>query len=440
MAEIIDREMTTVDDVFEQLLKRKDGKVSQSMANFYIALKKDPILRGKICRNEMTDRNDICGTLAWKRGAGMSIDDDDIDNLCLYLEVNYGLMNDYKMLKSINVVATENGYHPIKEYLEKLTWDGVSRIRYFLPKYVGADECDYTYEATKLLLMALISRIYSPGIKFDMMICLVGGQGIGKSTLFRLLAIKDEWFSDDVRRLDDDNVFRKLYGHWIIEMSEMLATANAKCIEETKSFLSRQKDTYKTPYDKFPKDRPRQCVFVGTTNNMDCLPMDRTGNRRFVPILTYAERIEKHILEDEKESREYIDQLWAEAMQVYRSGDYSLKFSSDMEDYLKELQKNFMPEDTDVGLILAWLDETDEPYVCSRMIFKEALGKDGEPKRYETNEINRIMKTSIKGWKYSDNKTHRFKNYGIQKYWYRDDGSNDEDGFVACGQIELPFK
>ena len=104
----------------------------------------------------------------------------------------------------------------------------------------------------------------------------------GKSTFFRLLAVKDEWFSDDLRRLDDDNVYRKLQGHWIIEMSEMIATANAKSIEEIKSFLSKQKETYKVPYETHPADRLRQCVFAGTTNRQDFLPRDRTGNRRFI--------------------------------------------------------------------------------------------------------------------------------------------------------------
>ena len=84
-----------------------------------------------------------------------------------------------------------------------------------------------------------------------------------------MLAIKDEWFSDDLRRLDDDNVYRKLQGHWIIEMSEMIATANAKSIEEIKSFLSKQKETYKVPYETHPADRLRQCVFAGTTNRQD---------------------------------------------------------------------------------------------------------------------------------------------------------------------------
>ena len=98
---------------------------------------------------------------------------------------------------------------------------------------------------------------------------LIGANGAGKSTFFRLLAVRDEWFSDDLRKLDDDNVYRKLQGHWIIEMSEMMATANAKSIEEIKSFLSRQKEVYKIPYETHPADRPRQCVFGGTSNALD---------------------------------------------------------------------------------------------------------------------------------------------------------------------------
>ena len=95
--------------------------------------------------------------------------------------------------------------------------------------------------------------------------------------------------------LDDDNVYRKLQGHWIIEMSEMMATANAKSIEEIKSFLSRQKEVYKIPYETHPADRPRQCVFGGTSNALDFLPLDRSGNRRFIPVMVYPEQAEVHI-------------------------------------------------------------------------------------------------------------------------------------------------
>ena len=109
-------------------------------------------------------------------------------------------------------------------------------------------------------------------------------------------------------------MYRKLQGHWIIEMSEMIATDNAKSIEEIKSFLSKQKETYKVPYETHPADRLRQCVFAGMTNRQDFLPRDRTGNRRFIPIPVDAELAEVHILDDEEGSRAYIDQLWAEAM------------------------------------------------------------------------------------------------------------------------------
>ena len=117
------------------------------------------------------------------------------------------------------------------------------------------------------------------------------------------MTLNDFW---DLKRMDDDNVYRKMQGHWIIEMSEMMATVNAKSIEDIKSFISRQKETYKIPYETHPEDRPRQCVFVGTSNSMDFLPLDRTGNRRFAPILVHPDRVEKHILEDEKEARDYI--------------------------------------------------------------------------------------------------------------------------------------
>ena len=119
------------------------------------------------------------------------------------------------------------------------------------------------------------------------------------------MTLNDFW---DLKRMDDDNVYRKMQGHWIIEMSEMMATVNAKSIEDIKSFISRQKETYKIPYETHPEDRPRQCVFVGTSNSMDFLPLDRTGNRRFAPILVHPDRVEKHILEDEKEARDYIIQ------------------------------------------------------------------------------------------------------------------------------------
>ena len=246
----------------------------------------------------------------------------------------------------------------------------------------------YTFQALRLFLLGAIHRAFHPGCKFEVMLCLVSGQGAGKSTFFRLLAGKDEWFSDDLRKLDDENVYRKLQGHWIIEMSEMIATANAKSIEEIKSFLSRQKEVYKIPYETHPADRLRQCVFGGTSNAMDFLPLDRSGNRRFLPPQVCPEQAAVHILEDESASRAYLQQVWAEAMTIYRAGGWKLTFSPEMVRYLQEHQKDFMPEDTKAGMIQAFLDSYAGDTVCSKQLYKEALNHTfDEPKQWEIREI-----------------------------------------------------
>lgn len=383
----------------------------------------DPKFRGVICYNMMTDRNDIVKDLGWYRESPV-LTDSDIDHIMLYLEENYSLTTEKKIKSAINVVAMENKYHPIQEKLNSLVWDKKERIKDVLYHFLGADRNVYVYEAMKVLLLGAISRVFHPGTKFEYMLILVGGQGAGKSTFFRFLAMNDSWFTDDLKKLDDENVFRKMQGHLIIELSEMIATASARSIEDIKSFISRQKETYKIPYETHPEDRPRQCVFVGTSNNMDFLPLDRTGNRRVAPVLVHPERVEKHILEDEKESREYIRQAWAEAMELYRNDSHELKLSRETEEYLKEMQKDFMPEDAKVGVIQLWLDELAEDYVCSIMIYKEAFSHEYDtPKDWELKEINNVMNHSIVGWEKVS--SHRFAGYGTQRGWRRVAGKNE---------------
>ena len=433
----MDEEMSGVEDILADLEQTGNGRVRQSIGNGVTVFRRDPKLRGAIRFNELTAQRDIVRNLGWARVSGSNISDVDESNLQLYLEQTYGLTYDKSIDKAMRIVANENRYHPIRDYLERLEWDGVPRITKVLPKYLGADDNAYTAEVMRLLLMAAIKRIYEPGCKYEIMVCLIGGQGAGKSTFFRFLACNDEWFSDDLKKIDDEQVYRKMVGHWIIEMSEMMATVNAKSIEDIKSFISRQKETYKVPYDKYPQDRPRQCVFVGTSNNMDFLPLDRTGNRRFAPVMVHPERVEKHILADEAEARAYILQVWAEAMTLYRRDPkHELKLSDTNEAYLRELQKQFMPEDTKVGMIQGWLDKCSEDYVCSMMIYREALGHDcGEPKAWETKEICNILNTSITGWQSAP--THRFKDYGVQRSWKR---ITDEVDFVKLSEDEAtPF-
>ena len=436
----------TPEEVRDLLEVNDKGQVKNTMQNVYQVFQSDPVLHGAIGYNILTGRIDICKPLWWERTAS-AMSDTDFNYLMLYLEKRYGLNNENRIRRALTVVAHQNQYHPIREYLNRLEWDGTERIPYVLHHFLGAEICAYGTEVMRLFLLGAIHRVFRPGCKFELMLCLVGGQGAGKSTFFRFLACKDEWFSDDLKKLDDDRVFLKLQGHWIIEMSEMLATSSAKSIEEIRSFISRQKETYRTPYEAQPKDRLRQCVFGGSSNTLDFLPLDRAGNRRFLPIMIYPENAEVHILEDEDASRAYLLQVWAEAMTIYRSGKYSMKFSKSIQRQLVEVQKDFMPEDTEASQIQGFLEHYTGSMVCSKQLFKEALGHTyDEPKRWQLHNINEIMNTVVTGWKPFSN-PRMFAGYGRQKGWERDVSGNElpgnEDGFVElteeeCCQLELP--
>lgn len=348
--------LAEIERVRELMEVSQKGQVMQTKKNCVLAFREDPILKGAFRRNELTGQKDIVKNLGWKR-TGPALVDEDLSEIFYYLELFYSLKCEKNIEHAITIICNENSYHPIIEYLEALKWDGQERLRYVLHHFLGAEVCELNYQAMKLFMIGALERIYRPGCKFEYMLCLVGSQGAGKSTFFRFLALKDEWFSDDLKQLGDENVFRKMMGHWIIEMAEMLGTSSAKSVEEIKAFLSRQKETYKTPYDKYPKDRPRQCVFAGTSNTQRFLPLDRSGNRRFLPIPMNYALAEVHILDNEKESRAYMDQLWAEVMEIYRSGDRSLKLSAEMEHEMSLRRVDYMAEDTTTGMVQSWLDD-----------------------------------------------------------------------------------
>ena len=188
-----------------------NGSIKNSIRNCLTVFQYDPVLFEAISYNILTERIDIVKPMWWDKQTS-TLTDTDLNYLMLYLEDKYGLTSEKKIQKAISIIADSNKYHPIRDYLNSLKWDGTERIRYALQRFLGADEDEYTYEALRLFMLGAISRAFKPGCKFEVMLCLVGGQGAGKSTFFRLLAVKDEWFSDDLRKIDDDNVYRKCKG------------------------------------------------------------------------------------------------------------------------------------------------------------------------------------------------------------------------------------
>ena len=407
----------------ELLEKTNKGVTANTILNCVTVYELDPIFAGKISRNLLTETNDMIGKFPWRRDT-TRFDDQDLPHVLLHFEQYYDIRSEKCVENAFRVVASKHCFHPIQDYLNELKWDGVQRVRYALHHFLGADVSDYNEACLKVFMLGAVKRIFQPGCKFELMLVLTGSQGAGKSTFLRFLAIRDEWFSDDLKRLDDEKIYQRLAGHWLLEMSEMVATANAKSIEDIKSFLSRNKDTYKFPYDRYAADHLRQCVFAGTTNKTDFLPMDRSGNRRFLPVQVHPERAEVHILTDEAASRAYINQMWSEIMAIYKSGEYSIHLNRDMEKQLAQEQEQYQQEDSLAGQIYSFMENFPGNKLCSKQIYHEGLNHPyDEPKQWETREIFEIVNIgiangSIQGWCPFPN-SRRFDKYGTQRGWER---------------------
>ena len=246
-------DLEAVRNIKDQLAVTMNGTVKGTMQNYMTVLREDPILAGSLRFNLLNQRVDVVKILWWNDRL-TSLTDEGEEFLFYYFERYYDLGNEKNMKKALRAEANSNKYHPICDYLNELQWDGTERIRHVLKRYMGADESELVYECLKHFMIGAILRVFHPGYKMDEMLCLVGTQGAGKSTFFRFLAIKDDWFSDDLKHLNDEKVYGKLRGHWIMEMSEMIAAVSAKSNEEIKSFLVRQKDTFRIPYQQYEED------------------------------------------------------------------------------------------------------------------------------------------------------------------------------------------
>ena len=395
----------------DSLEKTDKGGTANSIRNCVIVFENDPLFAGKIMRNLLTETDDMIGEFPWRRDT-TRFDDQDLPHVLLHFEQYYGIRSEKCVQNAFRVVASAHGFHPIRNYLRKLRWDGNYRIRYALHHFLGAEVNDYNEACLQLFMLGAVKRIFEPGAKFDLMLVLTGGQGAGKSTFLRFLAVRDE---------------------------EMVATANAKSIEDIKSFLSRSKDTYKFPYDRYAADHLRQCVFAGTTNKMDFLPMDRSGNRRFLPVQVHPEQAETHILADEEASRAYIDLMWAEIMAIYESGEYSIHLTREMEEKQAMEQKKYMQEDTRAGQIYGFMETYPGDKLCSKQLYKEALDHPyDEPKQWETREIFEIVNVgiangSIQGWRPYAN-SRRFEKYGTQRGWERIPAESEKESTAPVNQ------
>lgn len=162
------------------------------------------------------------------------------------IQADYGLKSRQDFADALKNVSMRNKFHPVRELLDSLTWDGKEHIRSLLPEYLGAEDSDYTYQVMRLWMLGAVSRVYKPGSKFDYTIILQGSQGIGKSTFLKLMALDDLWFNDSLDSLDSDKAVQSLTGSWIIELAELKSLARtAGGVESVKRFLTATQDKYR---------------------------------------------------------------------------------------------------------------------------------------------------------------------------------------------------
>ncbi|QIA23649.1 virulence-associated E family protein [Mesorhizobium sp. AA22] len=205
---------------------------------------------------------------------------------------------------AIRIMALENAFDPVREYLDGLKWDGQPRLDSWITRYLGAEPDELTSAIGQAVLIAAVRRVRKPGCKFDFVMVLEGPQGQGKSTALKVLAGGEDFFSDEIAiGVSYKEQQELLQGKWIVELPELVGLRRAD-IRGVKQFISKTYDRARGAFQRDREDAPRRCIFIGTTNDAQYL-QDPTGNRRFWPVATG--KIDLAGLAGVR------DQLWAEA-------------------------------------------------------------------------------------------------------------------------------
>ena len=429
-------EAPTPDEWKGRLKITEKGAPAQTIENVVTILQHDPALADCVALNEM-DHNIVARrSLPWREVKGTSqwTDADDAA-LRYYLERTYGIASKDKIFDAVNVVAGRNAFHPVREYLDSCTWDGVPRVETLLVDYLGAEDNAYTRAVTRKALVAAVARIYRPGCKFDYMLTLRGRQGLGKSAIIAKLG--GQWFSDTFSTMQGKEAYEQVMGVWIMEVGELAGMRKAEA-ETIKLYISKQTDRFRPAYGRRLQEFPRQCIFIGTTNETQFL-RDSTGNRRFWVVDTPNDPPRDMWAELTPEK---VRLIWGEAVEHYRNGE-ELYLPRELEAVAREVQEAYEEENPKAGIVSEYLDRllpdgwdgldlftrrqwleteaqgtTRRTTVCTLEIWAEALG--GNPDkldRYTAKEIRDILASL--GWRHKGNHRMTAGPYGRQRYYER---------------------
>lgn len=429
----------------------KSGRLLCNIANIILILENDPALAGHIVHDLFTGMDSAKDGLPWNKNANQWTDTDDA-NLRVWLEKHYDITGKEKIADALTAVLTRHSYHPIRDYLSGLTWDGVPRLDRIIIDYMGAEDSELNRAMSRKHFVAAVARVFNPGCKYDYCLIMSGAEGIGKSTLLRVMGGK--WFNDSITTLEGKEGMEQLRRAWVVELGE-LSSIKRSDVEQVKAHLSKQVDIYRAAYARRVLEHPRQCVFCGTTNEALFLKGD-TGNRRFWVIPVVAE-LRKYRDWSEAIRRDR-DQLWAEAVHYYKQGE-PLYLSEELEAQAKQRQQDFNDDNDDP--IVAMLDKylntllpvnwdtmdiqarrsylrdpdplqaegtVKRDKVCAAEFICEQLGKDMADKDYKylCRRVSKMIGDRPE-WERVSSTKHAAKLYGTQRGFRRVEQPDEDD-------------
>lgn len=298
------------DDYWEKNLQFTDkGQLLATLRNAFLILTRDDRWQGVLGFDEFSNQVVKLKDAPFDGGKAGSWDDVDDLRTVIWLSQHYVVnLKKSTVTDAAVAVANERRFHPVREYLARITWDGCERLATWLHDYLGAEVNEYTRSVGMKYLVGAVARVMRPGCKMDNVLILEGEQGRWKSTALSVLA--GEWFMDTPFTLGDKDAYLVLRGKLIVEMAELDAFGRAES-SRAKAFFSSSSDTFRAPYQAWARTVQRQCVFAGTVNHGTYL-RDTTGNRRFWPV-----KVTRADLDQLRDDR---DQLWAEAYALWMDG------------------------------------------------------------------------------------------------------------------------
>ena len=243
------------------------------------------------------------------------------------------------MLDGMETFLSERSYNPVKEYMENARdkWDKKQRINKMLQVYLGAEDKELISKIATMWLVGAVAKVYKPYVKFDYVLDLVGGQGVGKTSF--LQKIGGQWYTDAVTDFANKDNYDIMLKHLIVNDDEMVAS-NRMSFAETKSFISKTSLRFRKPYMRRTQEFAKNFVLARTSNHIEYLK-DKTGERRFLPVLACNKQQKKHPMNMTPET---VEQIWGEAVTIYEKG-FDLMFDDEIEKELHEYRERFMYRD-----------------------------------------------------------------------------------------------